>query len=114
VAGSDPVGSLLSELADRSVKDRHLKVNLNVTGDLSYCQVLFVSRSEVRWKDILNQAHSSNVLTVSDLDDFARQGGIVGFYTDTGKVRLEINPAAARTANLKISSKLMELARSVP
>lgn len=114
VAGTDPIGVLLTELAGRSVKERPLKVDLNVTGDLSFCQVLFISRSETRWSDILTQARGNNVLTVSDMDNFARQGGIVGFYTDAGKVRLEINPAAAHTANLKISAKLMELARSVP
>jgi len=114
VAGNDPIGSLLTELAGRPVKERPLKVDLNVTGDLSFCQVLYISRSESRWADILSQARSNSVLTVSDMDNFARQGGIIGFYLDAGKVRLEINPASARTANLKISSKLMELARSVP
>ncbi len=54
------------------------------------------------------------MLTVSDQDGFARGGGIVGLYPEGGKIKLEINPDAARSANLRISAKLLELARTVP
>ena len=114
VAGSDPVGALLTELNDRMVKERPLKVQLDLSGDPAGCQVLYISRSEARWQQLLSQTRGRNVLTVSDLADFARQGGVVGFYAEAGRIRLEINPAAAQAAQLRISAKLMELARTVP
>lgn len=113
VVGNDPVGRLLGELSNRQVKERPLKIEVNTSIDLALCQVLFVSRSEKKWGDLLEKMDGQSVLTVSDLDDFARHGGIVGFYSEGGKIKLEINPAAARHANLRISSKLMELARTV-
>jgi hypothetical protein len=37
----------------------------------------------------------------------------VGFYREAGRIKLEIDPEAARRAGLRISGKLMELARPV-
>lgn len=112
VIGNDPVGKMLGELSDRRVKELPLKIEVNTPVDLATCQILFISRSEKHWGEILNRLNGTNVLTVSDLDNFARRGGIVSFYSEDGKIKLEINPAAVRKTNLRISSKLMELARS--
>jgi len=114
VVGTDAVGAVLGDLSNRQVKERTLKIDLDASGDLGTCQVLYISRSEAKWQEILGRLKGASVLTVSDLDSFARHGGIVGFYNEGGKIKLEINPEAARSANLKISAKLMELARSVP
>ena len=114
VLGNDPVGGMLLELSDRQVKEHELKIDVNVPGDPALCQVLFISRSEKKWGEILARVRGASVLTVSDHEDFAQGGGVVGFYSESGKIKLEINPAAARKANLKISAKLMEMARTAP
>jgi hypothetical protein len=113
VVGNDPAGRLLGELSNRQVKELPLKIEVNSPVDLALCQVLFISRSERKWGELLEKLDGKSVLTVSDLDNFARHGGMVGFYSEGGKIKLEINPVAARNANLRISSKLMELARPV-
>jgi hypothetical protein len=41
------------------------------------------------------------------------QGGMIGFYPDGVNVRFEINPAAAARVRLKISSRLLQLAKIV-
>jgi hypothetical protein len=109
VRGSDSVGGMLGELANRPVRERPLKIEME--GDLARCQVLYIGRGEKLQPDV--RMRRPGLLTVSDQEDFARRGGIVGFYSEGGKVKLEINPEAARAANLRISSKLMELARTV-
>jgi hypothetical protein len=53
------------------------------------------------------------VLTVGESDQFTDQGGVINFVEKQGKIRLEINLAAARLANLQISSKLLSVADSV-
>lgn len=113
VIGNDEVGKLLLELSGRKVQERALQIEVNTALDPASCQVLYISRSEKK-TDILMRLRGASVLTVSDQDDFARKGGIVGFYQEGGKIKLEINPLAARAANLKISSKLLELSRVVP
>jgi hypothetical protein len=51
------------------------------------------------------------VLTVGESPDFLRQGGIINFVLEDGKVRFEINQDAATQADLRISSRLLRLAR---
>jgi hypothetical protein len=76
--------------------------------------VLFVGRSELaHLPRILQQIRGTGVLTVSDIEDFARKGGIVGFFNQGGRVRLEINAVLARQAGLKLSAKLLEISRIV-
>ena len=113
VRGNDPVGGMLLELSNRRIRDRTLQIELDQNIDPASCHVLFISRSETGWKSLLGSVRHLNVLTVSDIDKFADSGGIVGFYSEAGKIKLEINPPAASETGLKISSKLMELARHV-
>lgn len=114
VLGSEAVGSVMGDLANRVVRDRLLKIEVDVIADPTQCQVLFIGRGEKRLSELIKRLHGANVLTVSDLEDFARRGGMVGFYLDAGKLKLEINPDNARVGNLRISAKLLELARTVP
>jgi len=53
------------------------------------------------------------VFTISEQAGFAAEGGIANFILVDSKVRFEINPTAARTAGLKISSSLLRLAKIV-
>jgi len=52
-------------------------------------------------------------LTIGDTKGFAQQGVIINFYIKDEKVRFEINVDAAKRANLKISAKLLRLAKIV-
>jgi len=82
--------------------------------DLKECHLIFISKSErSRLKDILGALRDRNVLTVSETEDFCQQGGVVNFIKQSGKVRFEINPSAAEAAGLKISSKLLNVAKIV-
>jgi hypothetical protein len=56
---------------------------------------------------------SAKVLTVSDISDFARQGGMIGFVIEDGRVKIQINLQAVNNAGLKISAKLLEVAKII-
>ena len=114
VAGNDGVTLLLADLAGKQVKDRPLRIDNDGSFEPAQCQVLYVGRPERRWPELQARLRGQAVLTVSDQEGFARGGGIVGLYPEGGKIKLEINPDAARSANLRISAKLLELARTVP
>lgn len=111
VHGSRPLGDLLGELSNRAARDRPLKIEQD--GDTGRCQMLFIGRDEKAPAELLAQARKTGALTVGDQEDFARRGGMVGFYSESGKIKLEVNPEAARAANLKFSAKLLEIARPV-
>ena len=78
------------------------------------CQVLFISRSErERVPQIVAAVKDSPVLTVGDIPGLVDQGVSINFTLEGSKVRFEINTDAADKAGLKISSKLLQLAKRV-
>ncbi len=70
-----------------------------------------MSRSEKdRLSRLLEELKQKPVLTVSDLDQFCQQGGMINLVLSAGNtVKPEINPDAARSASVQISSKLLNL-----
>lgn len=114
VLGADSIGMMLREFTNRQVKNLPLKIDTENIENITLCQVLFIGGSVTNWSEIMTKLGDSNVLTVSDYKNFARHGGMVGFYSQDGKTKIELNPLAMHAANLKISAKLMEVARIVP
>jgi YfiR/HmsC-like len=61
----------------------------------------------------LANASGRPVLTVGETQHFARDGGIIGSRLEEKKVRFGINLNEAEQAQLKISAKLLSLAKTV-
>lgn len=112
VVGKDAIADVLSELAARH-SGRNVRIERAPLNDPKACHVLYLARDN-QAAALLESVRGRAVLTVSEADNFAQQGGIIGFYMDDGKLKLEINAANAQAANLKISAKLMEVARVLP
>lgn len=82
--------------------------------DFKDCHLVFISASEKnRMKEILAGLNQPGLLTISETDNFCEQGGMINFFMASGKVRFEINAKAAEKAGLKISSKLLNVAKIV-
>ena len=116
VLGDDPFGSYLDDIVrGEQVNSRRLTVKrYRRPEDARACQVLFISRSENKNLDkTLAELKGTEVLTVSDADAFAAQGGMIQLATEGGKIRLKINVEAARASSLTISSKLLRSAEIV-
>jgi hypothetical protein len=78
------------------------------------CHILFISSSErKRIEQIVEGLQGASVLTVGETEAFTRLGGVVGFVVEEGRVRFEINADSAERARLRVSSKLLALARVV-
>ncbi|MCJ2164549.1 MULTISPECIES: YfiR family protein [unclassified Pseudodesulfovibrio] len=60
---------------------------------------------------ILKRVADLPILTISQNPVHLRQGVMVNFYMNNGKLKFEINPAAAKRGGLSISSRLLQLAR---
>ena len=63
--------------------------------------------------EVLSAVSGASVLTVADVPAFAAHGGMVGFASDGPRVRFEINLGHAERQGLKVSAKLLALARVV-
>ena len=94
----------------RLVQIRHVRNDKEVGG----CHVLYISSSERKQVvQILSTAAGSNILTVGEIAQFAARGGMVQFGLEDKEVRFDVNLDAALRAGLKISSRLLVLARVV-
>ncbi len=115
VLGDDPFGKALQGVKGEEVGGRRLDLaHLDNDNHLEACHVLFVSRSERdRLPRILADLHGAPVLTVGDTPGFTDQGGMINFVLEGSKVRFDINQDAAERAGLKISSRLLALAKHV-
>jgi uncharacterized protein DUF4154 len=116
VLGVDPFGGALeATLAGKRIMQRDLSVRrVTRVEEAAGAQIVFISASESpRLTRVLTALEGQGVLTVSDMDDFARQGGMIGFRMEQRKVRFDINPQPAARARLKISSQLLRLAQVV-
>ena len=115
VYGNSPFKKYLQTL--NRVKPQHQQVQIKYTSDLNEsngCNILFITRSKkYQLEKILSTLKNRPLLTVSDIEGFAANKGMVEFTTKSDKIRLVINLSAVRKPGIKLSSNLIELARLV-
>jgi hypothetical protein len=113
IVGDDPFGPALDQMLEgETFQGRKLavaRVRLKVPPS---CQTVYVSKSEKDAPALLSGL-GPGVLTVGEGPAFLVAGGMIAFVVENHKVRFDINPAAAAKAGLKVSSKLLSVARSV-
>jgi YfiR/HmsC-like len=113
VIGMDPFGKVLdTAVAGETIQGKNVIARRVANPEQALgCRILFISSSEeTDLKQILITIGKNNVLTVSDMPEFAARGGIIHFVTENSRVRFEINLAAAEHAGLSLSSQLLKLA----
>ncbi len=116
VLGRDPFGEVLDNaILNKIMAGRTLTIRRFATVEaLEPCEILFISSSEMsRLPQVLLRLRGAAVLTVGEADRFAQRGGMIGFVLENNRVRLDINRAAAESAGLRVSSKLLAVARMV-
>jgi hypothetical protein len=114
VLGTDRFGGALDEVVRGETINGRRLVTRRITQPAAGkgCQVLFID-SEVKDPARILSGMPHNVLTVGEGDRFIREGGMIAFVIDNRRVRFDINQTAAENADLKLSAKLLMVARSV-
>lgn len=117
VVGDDAFGDVLDRLtngqtvAGHPILVKRYKTMLDTGSDM---HVLFVSRSEhSRLSKLQEPLFPTGILMVGDDQSFAQRVGTIGFVRDGDRIRFEINVATAERCGLKISSRLLALAKTV-
>jgi hypothetical protein len=132
IIGKDPFGDAFEPIKDKMVKGKKVVIErfkgleeLKEEGDKGFqqhpqieairkCHVLFICSSEKKWlREIVGTTENEGILTVGDVEGFLETGGIVNFIMEDKKVNFEINIITAEKSKLKVSSKLLRLAKKV-
>lgn len=115
VYGASPFGVELAALEGKSVGRRILTVrNPASIEQLRGCRVVFVSGSAIdSLPRILETLQGEPVLIVADSNGALDAGAGINMLVRQSKIAFEVNLAAARRADLNLSSKLLHLASEV-
>jgi hypothetical protein len=116
VIGNDPFSpDLEAELRTRTVGSHPVEIKTLRSNDpLNVCHMVFVPVTEKsQAARIVSGLKGSSTLTVGEIEGFAVQGGIINLTVEENKLHFEVNPLAAERAGLKISSKLLSMAKIV-
>ena len=112
VAGQNPFGTVLDDLVrNERIRGRPLKTAL-ILEPTPECDVVFTPKTS-NVPAYVRAAGGMPVLTVGETPRYLEQGGSINFIPEGRSVRFEISRAAAARAGLRISSRLLQLARTV-
>ena len=114
---TDPFGAVLDKIAaTKNVAGRPIEiVRLTSTDKLLDCHIVFVHGSvpTAVQQNLLTLLADSHVFAVGESNDFVEQGGAAQFFVEGNKVRFAFNTDVVNRSNLKVSSKLLSLAKIV-
>jgi hypothetical protein len=116
VAGDDALADEIERLvqgrrsAGRVVQVRRIE-DLAEPGN---AHLLFIGRAQAhRIGEVVQAVRQRPVLLVSESPDALRQGSMINFVIDEGRVRFEVDLDAAQRNGLGLSSRLLTVARTV-
>jgi hypothetical protein len=116
VLGADDVARELSQVAtDRPAAGRPVQVRRMKRGEsLAGLHMLFVGAADSREVPALARlAHANAVLVVSEDTRSGKPESAINLVVDEGKVRFDVTPDVAEKAGIKLSSRLLGVARFV-
>lgn len=136
IIGSEDFIKAFDPIKNKKIKDRNVSIkyftgyeNLKKSNNtdnrqrdkkiqaLKACHVLLFctcdSTSIENSNQILKALKGLPILTVGETERFLEHGGIINFLMENEKVCFEINTTAAKISKLRLSSKLLRLAKRV-
>ena len=116
VSGHDQVADALVQLTTNKVVEGHpLAVRrTDLRQPLTECHIVFAaSLDENSARELIRATAGHPILAVSDWENYAVRGGVANFFIEGARMRFAVNPDAAERARLRISSRLLTLAKLV-
>lgn len=113
--GDAAMAGKFSDLLAQSVQGRTILTKQTARAEIDDCQVVYLPAdlpptAWAKWQEFAIRSHT---LTVSDAPDFIENGGMIGLVDVGGRYRFDVNLGNVRRAELRISSYLLKLARTV-
>lgn len=113
--GDTEMASQVDSISAQLIQGRPIQVKrITRPADASGCHLLYLPADTPGTLPVwLGAARQAGALTVGDGPDLVEAGGIIGLIPVSGNYRFDINLGVARLANLRFSSQLLKLARTI-
>lgn len=117
IYGSNPFSDIFKNPSFQKVKINDRRYIVKQYNDIARinCDMLFITDiDKYDMIQIINHTKDKTILTIGDnLDEFCEKGGMINFTEKGNRYRFEINNDAALYSKIKISSKLLNLAKII-
>lgn len=115
MVGGTPLETILAPSEGKQIKSRPLAIRrVEDLSQLDSCQVIFIAASErYRLQQLLPAAHRVGIMTISDMRDFTKLGGMVSLVSVNNRITYDLNLVAARSAGISFSTQILKLANDV-
>jgi len=114
--GADDYRSAFRVIANaKAVNGRWVAVReVKSAGETRDCQIVYAdSPSSAVIVGVLKNARQFSTLAIGTSEDFLSRGGTIRLFVESNRMRFDVNVGAVARTKIKLSSKLMALARSV-
>jgi hypothetical protein len=114
ILGNDPFGDAIDKFVQqKSINGRSVVVRRLLTPEQAReCDLVYLGSPEML-ANLVRAVEHSSVLTVGESAHFTNAGGMIGFVVIDDNVRFDVNTANTTKAGLLVSSRLLQLARTV-
>ncbi|MDR3088954.1 MAG: YfiR family protein [Desulfobulbaceae bacterium] len=113
VVGENPFEDALSAASGKKIGEKNIEVvHFDKLDQARNCRMVFVSRSEESELDVLAERFP-DALTVSDIDGFCKDGGLIELTLRNKRLTFFINNTAMKERGFKVGSSLLQLAAEV-
>ena len=112
---SDPFEGHLNPISGRTAQQRKILLQyISTPNNIGDCHLLVVdSRESGKMLQLLGYLKDKSILTISDMEGFAKAGGMIEFAKKNGHIAVNINKSAVDDAHLKINDRMLSLAEVV-
>lgn len=113
ILGESPFENTLNEL-ERIEQNDFIVNYITDLENISQCKILFISQSEeYRTRKIINLIKNNPVLTISDIEGFASNQGMIELKLFSNQIKMLMNLKSIEQSNIRLSANLLELATIV-
>lgn len=115
VLGDDPFGPAIDKTVEgKTTGGKALRImRIKDPAAAKECHMVYVREGEkAKAQQMIEAVRGLPVLTVGENTAFAHMGGVIHISNANERVEIGVNPAAASSQGLKISAKLMSLAKT--
>jgi len=111
INASDVATYLIRRAESRSSKPSLKIVKLDAEDSFAHLDIVFIGPgTRDKWRQIFEKCHGEGILCIGSQEGFNRSGGSVELVVRKNRLRFYIDTSNAQKCDVRLSSKLLELA----